>query len=155
LTPALIIAASLLGFFYLAATPNYDLQKIAVLRLHLAGGMMILALMLLRFVIRMRTPRPHATPAAAILHYGFYLLVGLMAGAGLVTAIIAGLNRIVFQRSGESLPPSFAPYPTFIAHALIAYVLAGLIALYLLVALYRQFVRAESLLVRMSWRRHL
>ena len=47
----LIIAALALGFFGLAATPNSDLQKIGVLRLHMAGGMLILALMVVRFIV--------------------------------------------------------------------------------------------------------
>ena len=46
----LIIAALTLGFFGLAATPNSDPQKIAILRVHMAGGMLILALMGIRFI---------------------------------------------------------------------------------------------------------
>jgi cytochrome b561 len=40
LLAALVIAALSLGFFVLAATPNPDPQKIGVLRLHMAGGML-------------------------------------------------------------------------------------------------------------------
>ena len=43
-----------------------------------------------------------------------------MVGTGYATAILAGLNRIVFQGSGEPLPENFAVYPTFIAHGYIA-----------------------------------
>jgi cytochrome b561 len=150
-----VIGALLLGFFYLAATPNSDPQKIAVLRLHMAGGMVILALMLLRFIIRLRTARPRTTRAALISHYGFYLLLVLMAGTGLATAIAAGLNSIVLQHSGEPLPPSFSPYPAFIAHGLIASLLAGLIALHVLVALHHQFVSKDSLLARMFFGRRV
>jgi cytochrome b561 len=37
----LIVAALMVGFFWLSATPNSDPQKIVVLRWHMAGGMLI------------------------------------------------------------------------------------------------------------------
>lgn len=97
----LIIAALTLGFFGLAATPSADPQKIGVLRVHMAGGMLILVLMGIRFIVRMRTSRPaDATTVhplldriAPISHYGFYVLVLLMAGTGYATAILAGSRR--------------------------------------------------------------
>ena len=58
LLAVLIIAALAVGFFVLAAMPNADPQKIAVLRVHMAGGMLILALMVIRFAVRMWTSRP-------------------------------------------------------------------------------------------------
>jgi hypothetical protein len=33
-------------------------------------------------------------------------------GTGVATAILAGLNRSVFQGTGELLPPDFAAFPT-------------------------------------------
>ena len=36
----LIITALAMGFFVLAAMPNVDPQKIGVLRVHMAGGML-------------------------------------------------------------------------------------------------------------------
>ena len=51
----LIIAALTIGFFVLAATPNANPQKIGVLRIHMAGGMLILALMVIRFIVRSRS----------------------------------------------------------------------------------------------------
>ncbi len=63
----LIIAALSAGFFLLAATPNSDPQKIGTLRLHMAGGMLILVLTIIRFVVRMRT----AGPADAMTGYPF------------------------------------------------------------------------------------
>ena len=157
----LIIAALTLGFFGLAATPNSNPQKIGILRVHMAGGMLILALMGIRFIVRMLTSRPaDATTGypvldriAPISHYGFYLLVLLMAGTGYTTAILAGLNKIVFQGSGNSLPPSFAVYPTFVAHFYIATLLVGLIILHVLAAFYHQFVKRDRLLRRIFFAR--
>ena len=53
----LIIAALLAGFFLLARMPNSDPQKIRVLLVHMAAGMTILALMVVRFIVRMLTSR--------------------------------------------------------------------------------------------------
>ena len=153
----LIIAALFAGFFLLAAMPNSDPQKIRVLLVHMAAGMTILALMVVRFIVRMLTSRPapattgHPLPdrIAPITHYGFYVLVLLMVGTGFATAILAGLNRIVFQGSGEPLPESFAAYRTFIAHGYIALLLAGFIVLHVLAALYHQFIRKDRLFRRM------
>ena len=94
----LIIAALVVGFFVLAATPNADPQKISVLRVHMAGGMLILALMVIRFIVRVSTSRPaDATTGyplldriAPITHYGFYVLVLLMVGSGYATGISCG-----------------------------------------------------------------
>jgi cytochrome b561 len=101
-----------LGFFGLAAMPNTDPQKISLLRWHLAGGMLILALTAVRFVARLWTSRPADAPTgypmldriAPITHYGFYVLILLMVGTGFATANLAGLNKIVFQNSGAPLP---------------------------------------------------
>src|SRR5262249_46147649 len=96
----LIIAELALRFFGLAATPTSDPGKIDILRVHMTGGVLILALMVLRFIVRMRTSRPaDATTGyplldriAPISHYGFYVLVLMMVGTGFATAIIAGLG---------------------------------------------------------------
>jgi len=163
LLAVLIVAALAVGFFGLAAMSNADPRKIAVLRLHMAGGMLILALMVVRLVVRLRTPRPApATTGHAMLdrlapmtHWGFYLVVLAMVGTGYATGILAGLPAIVFAGSGDPLPLSFAIYPTFVAHGYLAALLAGLIALHLLAALYHHFVRKDGLLRRMSFARRV
>jgi cytochrome b561 len=80
-------------------------------------------------------------------------MVGLMVATDYTTAILAGLNRIVFQGSGEPLPPSFAAYPSFVARRYLAALPAGLITLHVLAALYHQPVRKDRLLRRMSFGR--
>ncbi len=157
----LIFAALTIGFFWLAATPNSDPQKIGVLRVHMAGGMLILALMVTRFIIRMRTSRPaDATTGyplldriAPIAHYGFYVLVVLMVATGYATGILAGLPAIVFGGSGAPLPPTFTIYPTFVAHGYIAALLVGFIILHVLAAFYHQFIRRDRLFRRMFFGR--
>jgi cytochrome b561 len=93
----LIIAALFAGFFLLAAMPNSDPQKIRVLLVHMAAGMTILALMIIRFIVRMLTSRPAPATTghpfldrvAPVTHYGFYVLVLLMVVTGYATAILA------------------------------------------------------------------
>jgi cytochrome b561 len=154
----LIIAALIVGFFGLAAMSNTEPEKIGILRLHMAGGMSIFALMIIRFIVRLRTSRPVKTTTghlaldriAPISHYGFYALVLLMIGTGYATALLAGLPEIVFGNSGALLPSSFAIYPTWIAHGYLAALLVGLIVLHLLAAFYHQFVRKDGLFRRMG-----
>jgi cytochrome b561 len=69
----------------------------------------------------------------------------------LTTAIIAGLNRSVFQRSGEPLPADFDVYPTFLMHGTLAILLCGLIVLHVTAALWHQFLRKDGLLGRMGF----
>ncbi len=153
----LIIAALFAGFFLLAAMPNSDPQKIRVLLVHMAADMAILALMVVRFIVRALTSRPAPATTghpfldrfAPVTHYGFYVLVLLMVGTGYATAILAGLHRIVFQGSGDPLPEDFDVYPTFVAHSFFAAILAGFIVLHVLAALYHQFVRRDRLFRRM------
>src|SRR5260370_20003362 len=109
LLAVLIVAALAVGFFVLAAMENADPRQIAGLRGHVAGGMLILALMILRFIVRLLTARPApANRLAPIVHYGFYVLVVVMAGTGFATALAAGLPENVFARS-RAPPPRNLP----------------------------------------------
>jgi cytochrome b561 len=58
----LIVAALTLGLFVLADKPNSDPRKIDILEVHRAGGMLILALMAVSWVVRLWTAAP---PVAA------------------------------------------------------------------------------------------
>src|SRR5260370_8200852 len=137
LLAVLILAALAVGFFVLGGMEKADPRKIGGLRGHMAGGMLILALMILRFIVRLLTARPApANRLAPIVHYGFYLLVVVMAGTGFATALAAGLPEIVFAGSGAPLPKSFAPSPTFHAHLLLATPLLGFILLHVRAAVY-------------------
>jgi cytochrome b561 len=158
---ALIITTLGVGFLALAQWRVDDPRTMVLLRWHMGGGVLILALMALRFVVRLRTPLPSNEKrkprllwrAAAVSHYGFYVLVLLIVGTGYATAVLAGLPAMLFGRSEWYLAPSFVHYPTFAAHALLATVLANLIVLHVLAAFYHQFVRKDDLLSRMLWGR--
>jgi cytochrome b561 len=161
LLAVLIIAMLIVGFFVLEPMSNAQPQKIGILRVHMLVGMLILALMVVRLIVRWLAAKPPAATIgsplldriARLVHYGFYLLVLLMVASGYATAILAGLNRSVFQRSGEPLPASFETYPTFEAHGFLAVLLVGLIALHVAAALFHQFVRRDRLISRMLFGR--
>jgi cytochrome b561 len=149
----MIIGLLCLGFFVLARMPNADPRKLEILVFHMAGGMLVLALTIPRFIIRVASARPAMATTgsplldrlAPIVHYGLYLIVFLMIASGWSTGF---LIRGVFQPHGESLPDSFAVFPTFRAHAALATLLAILIAGHIAASLYHQFVLKDGLFSR-------
>lgn len=155
---ALMIVFSLaMGMFSLKEIANASPDKLFALRGHMIAGVLILALMIVRFAVRFVLPRPApATTGSRLLdrlsvvtHYGLYLLVVLMAASGIATAVQAGLPGIVFGGSGAPLPESFGIYRPRVVHGVIAKLLLALAALHVLAALYHQFVRRDNLLSRM------
>lgn len=156
LLAVLIIPMLAGGFFLLARLPNTDPQKIGALLWHMSLGMAIAGLMLVRLAVLLFSAKPAeaATGHAALdrlvpsAHYSFYLIVVVMAGSGLATAILAGLNRSVFQGTGEPLPVNFSAYPTFTVHFALALLLSALILVHVVAALYHQFFRRDQLLRR-------
>jgi len=156
LLAALILTALAVGFLGLAAMDNADPRKIAVLRWHMAGGMLILALMIVRFIVRLWTAKPPpANRLAPVVHWGFHLLVVLMVATGFATGLAAGLPEIVFAGSGAPLPQSFAAFPTWAAHFWLATLLLGFIVLHVGAALHHQLVRRDGLLRRMGFGRRV
>ena len=154
LVALMIIGLLCLGFFVLANMPNTDPKKLDILVWHMAGGMFVFVLMIPRLIIRIWSARPATAPTgsplldrlASIAHYGFYVIVFLMIATGWSTGwLISG----VFQGNGETLPGTFAVFPTFQAHAVLATLLAILIAAHIAAALYHQFVLKDALFRRM------
>jgi cytochrome b561 len=150
----MIIGLLCLGFFVLADMPNTDPKKLDILVWHMAGGMFVLVLMILRFIIRRWSARPATATTgsplldrlASIAHRSLYVIVFLMIASGWSTGwLISG----AFQPNGEPLPDSFAVFPTFQAHAVLAALLAILIAAHVAAALYHQFALKDGLFRRM------
>src|SRR5947209_18581469 len=104
LLAVLIIAMLISGLLLLAPMPG-SAAKVEALRWHMSTGMAIFGLTLLRLVVRIASSHPARAPTgsaaldriAGLAHYGFYALVLFMAGTGMTTAILAGLNKSVFQ----------------------------------------------------------
>ena len=153
-----LLAAILLGMFVLKETPNASPDKLHALRAHMGGGIVIVALMAARAIVRFFSAKPRPADAghplldrlARISHYGFYALVFLMGITGVATALLAGLFPIVFGGSGGALPDSFFVYPTRVLHGYIAKTLLALIAVHVLAVAYHQLFRRDGLLRRMA-----
>jgi cytochrome b561 len=157
-----IIAALALGALVMAPTPNGDPAKIEALRAHMAGGGIILALMLLRLLLRARTahPAPASTghPLLDWLAWGshrlFYLLVLGMAGSGIAMAVEADLPAIVFAGHG-TLPPDLWVFTPRAFHYAFSRALMLLIALHVAGALYHTVILRDGLLRRMGFGRRV
>jgi cytochrome b561 len=153
----LIILMLVVGFFVLARMPDTAPDKIFALRIHMIIGLVILALMTLRLIIRLFTKKPPTASTghrgldvlAHAVHWAFYLLVLLMVSSGLTTAVLSGLNLIVFGGVQAPFPPDLTIYPSFIGHIVIAFLLTALIVLHIAAALYHQTIRGDGLLQRM------
>ena len=152
----LVPSALVLGTEVMAKIPNDSPAKIDALRGHMAGGVLILTLMLLRFLVRSRTALPPpATSGSSLLdrlarvsHYALYVGVIGMALAGLVLAIQSGIIAILVGEPAQ-IPRDFWVYNARLAHYLISRFLLLLIALHIAGALHHILVRKDGLLRRM------
>jgi len=159
---AILIAAMLgVGFVWIGQMPATDPRLLDILKWHMAGGIVILALMAVRWAVRIRTFRPARASTgnrlldgvALVSCVGFYPIVLSTTGTGLAAAITAGLPAIILGYSDASLPADFTVYASFVAHALLATLLASLILLHLLGVTYHLVVRRDRLLSRMLFTR--
>jgi cytochrome b561 len=151
------------GMLVLEELPNRSPEKVDALRGHMIAGVVILLLMLIRLGLRVGTARPAPATTgnaqldrlARLTHWGFYLLVLVMAATGIATSVLAGLPDIVFGGSGAPLPESFSIYWPRAVHGTVAGLLLALILLHAAAALYHQFVRRDKLLARMWFGKRL
>jgi cytochrome b561 len=151
----LVLFMLAMGTLVLAQTPNSDPSKLTALRGHMVFGSVILLLTLLRLVWRRMSAQPdHAETGNALLdklgvaaHYALNLLTLLAAGSGIGLALQAGLPGIVFGGEG-SLPSDFWAYTSRIAHGILTKLLAALIVLHVVGALYHQFIIKDRLFGR-------
>jgi cytochrome b561 len=149
-----VIALLIFATFYLGfSTEDVPLtEEVGILRWHMPLGITVLLLMVVRFVVRLRTARPEpVTTGNAILdkigvgtHHLLYLFAFLVPLTGLVLSATFNLAPVVFGGEG-SLPRDLSP----MLHGLIDPILALLIFLHILAALYHQFIRKDNLLARM------
>jgi cytochrome b561 len=140
---------------------NANPGKIGLLRLHMAAGIVLLVLMLVRLIVRWSTRRPAAATTgsplldriAVLVHYSFYVVVIVMAASGLTTAVVSGLNLIVFGNSAAPLPDSLMRFLSFRIHYYTAWAFVILIAVHILAALYHQMLLHDGLFLRMWFSR--
>lgn len=156
LLAVMLLGALFMGFFKLQSTPNSDPQKLVALKMHMIGGMSIGLLMVVRLIVRLSTKKPAPVDtgnglinfAGKAVHWLLYLLVFALVASGMATANMAGLPDIIFGGQGQ-LPADFNDIPPRMAHGAIATLLALMIALHVLAAIYHHFIRKDGLLSRM------
>ena len=160
---ALLVPTALaLGTFVMARIPTNDPTKIDALRGHMAGGVLILTLMLVRLVMRSGSSRPaRASAGSAFLdglawlsHRLRYLGVIGMALVGLSLALETGILGILIGEHPQ-MPADFWAYKLRTAHYLISRALWALIALHIAGALYHSLIRKDGLLRRMWFGRRV
>ncbi len=156
LLAALILISLAAGSLVLVKIPNSDPMKIGALRQHMAGGLLLLTLMLLRLAVRIRTEHPAQAPTGSpmfdrvewLSHRLLYVLVLGQAGSGVALALQAGLPGIVFSGHG-ALPADLWVFPMRSVHYVISRMLMTLVALHVAVALYHTFILRDGILRRM------
>lgn len=139
----------------MSGQPN-DAAKLTPLALHMGVGIFTLVVIVFRFVMRLRLPKPeHVTAGNPLfdwvgkaVHYVLYLLVFLMAVSGVSLSIQAGLAPIVFGGSGI-LPADFFDFTARMMHGFIAPALVLTVLLHVGAAFYHQLALKDNLLARM------
>ncbi len=155
LTALLILFMLVMGQFVLEQTPNSDPEKINGLRGHIITGSVILLLILVRLIwARKSAQPPHADTGNGLLdklgvvtHYALNITALLVAASGIGIAVQAGLFDIVFGGQG-TLPKDFWDFPPRIGHGILTKLLAALILLHVVGALYHQFYLKDRLFRR-------
>ncbi|MEL7343936.1 MAG: cytochrome b/b6 domain-containing protein [Pseudomonadota bacterium] len=153
----MILMALAAGGLFLANMPADSPDKVQGLGGHMAFGMAIGVLLVIRLATRLASQKPpHAATGNGVLdrlgrwtHWAFYVLIAGMVLTGLAMAFGAGLFEIVYGGAAQTLPPELADLPQRAAHGVIATALVALIALHLVAAIYHQLVLKDRLLGRM------
>ncbi|HKB60794.1 MAG TPA: cytochrome b/b6 domain-containing protein [Gallionellaceae bacterium] len=153
-----ILGAIFYGGVILGDVENSDPQKVGMLKLHAALGLLILAFTIVRLVVRVTTPRPAplvsgkplADKLAVAIHHLLYTLTVLVVAAGMALAFSTNLFRVLLAHTG-SLPKDFDDYAAHGVHAALAYALLAVIALHLAGALQHQFLLKDRIMSRMSF----
>jgi len=151
----LILILLAVGMLSLAPTPNSDPAKIFSFRAHMALGLSVLVLMVVRLVVRLRTTHPARVESgnaalnriAPAMHWALYVLALGMAVSGMALSAASGLPDAVF--GDGSLPADFRDYGARRVHGLVSRLLGLLVVLHVLAALWHQFVRRDGLMARM------
>ena len=148
-----IIGNLVAGKLILENMANSDPAKPEILRLHMASGLTILLLMVVRLVTRLRTAKPavpHTGPLKFLSvanHWALYAFSFAMVITGLGTAQLGGLFPIL-QGQPVELPTDFKAIQPFAGHVLFSSVLLALIALHIAAVVWH-LVKRDNVLPRM------
>ena len=152
----LIIMMLIFGNFVTGPLANSDPAKIEALTGHMAIGMSLGVLLIIRLIVKRSTDKPpHAKTGNAMLdrlgigtHHLMYLLVALMVLSGLGMAFGFGLFGVVYGGEGV-IPEALSTSIASMIHNAVSNILVILLALHVLAALYHQFRLRDRLFSRM------
>ena len=139
--------------------PNYPEQAA---KGHMVMGIAVLLLVIVRFVVRQRLPRPADADSgskltdmlAKLVHYGLYIMLAAITVIGVTFAAQSGRMARTFLGAGPaSGPPPESVFLLRGLHGLSANILLLLILMHVAAALYHQFIRKDNLIARMWYGR--
>ena len=134
------------------------------LGLHMIAGILLLLLIIVRFIARLILPRPADVSAGnplldfigKLVHYSLYFFLALITIVGLIFSLRSGELQYSFLQNTalaglnfSAISAGFLGISWITIHHFLAYVLAALITLHVLAALYHQFSLKDRLLSRM------
>lgn len=127
----------------------------APLDFHLASGLLIGALLLLRFAVKLKTDNSQlvirvgsfVARTAQGMHLFLYVLMFGAVASGLAVVLEADLFQVLTGKA--SLPAGFSESPFYSLHAAITDLLLAALALHALAALWHQFIKRDQLFSRM------
>lgn len=154
----LIVAMLVAGFGAIAPMDDADPTKVGVVRIHMAIGLSIAAILLITLPLAYFGPQPKPLPSgnrvldalAGLTHHLLRLTTVGIVLSGIATAAISGIPAVVFGGASDRLPPGVADLTAFRVHALLACVLGTLVALHVVGALFHAFVKRDGIFGRMS-----
>jgi cytochrome b561 len=148
--------AVVLAFAAGLASANTQPLPAPLLVAHLALGLSVFALTLLRIVWWLAADRRPSPPAdhprwqqfaAKAVHALLYVIIILMGTSGITTVVLSGALPAI--ASGAPLP-DFSGIVPRMAHGLISRLLLGLLVVHIGAALYHQLIRGDRVLARMG-----
>jgi cytochrome b561 len=154
---AVLIAWLVVSGFRIADTSDL-VAKAGMLRLHVAAGVSVAILTLIRagwwLLIERKPAEPEGTPAmqataARLMHGTFYVVIIGMASSGMVMMATSGAGPIVFGGSDDLLP-NFKEFVGRVQHGMGARLMLGLVALHVGAALYHQYILRDQILARIG-----
>ena len=147
----------LLPLGFLAAASSDTARSIALLRIHVPMGILVLLLTILRLAWWRHDPRPDAVAgprwqviSAKATHLLLYAVLILMGSSGIGLMIASGAGSSLFGDEPAALP-QFTRYAPMVIHALGAFALVALLILHVGAALYHQLYRRDATLLRMAY----
>lgn len=144
------------GYFVIGKMANSDPAKLSPLAIHMGIGTGVLALMVIRLLVRFFTSRPAPTPdqrqgigrLRTPVHIILYVVIFATAMSGWVTGY---LISHLYETPGNTLPTDFAQYPTRVAHVWLALILFLLITLHVVAAVKKRISGDRQVLSRMGF----